>query len=168
MALELSRTRDDDDTGLFAFPAPPRLQRALTFAERGYRFVPLLAAHLELFLFLYGRDAVKIEECVGKTLVDARCLPLGAVLVWFQPGGKNWLYGEFGQWLKIFPKDILRAMREVANDLRDRGITTLHCTADPAIEGSDKLVRWLKREPTGERDGDLGPIYRIDLRATPI
>jgi hypothetical protein len=95
-------------------------------------------------------------------------LPLGAVLVYFAPSRRDWLYALFGPWLKVVPKDILRAMHEVADELRAAEAFTLHCSADESVEGSEKLARWLKGEPTGEYEEGLGPIFSIDLRRSPI
>ena len=115
-----------------------------------------------------GRNVPTIDEVIGRAMVDERHLPLGAVLVWFEPNGRNWLYAHFGPFLRLWPKDILRAMHEVADELRAAGVFTLHCSADESVEGSEKLARWLGGVPTGERDGDLGPVFLIDLRRCKI
>lgn len=172
MALDLMRTRDDADidTGPFVFPPLPA-KRSLTFSERGFSFIPLQQVHLELFVdCLYGRAALKIEYCVGRVMVDRRGVPLGAVLVYFESGGLNWLYAEFGNWLRTYPKDILRAMHAVTNQLRKQEFFILHTCADEKIAGSDTLIHWLNGElidPHPDNDG-IGPTYLIDLRKTPI
>lgn len=161
---------------LWAPPEPPRPQGPLSFRERGFSFIPLRPQHLALYGAIYGDRAMPtISEVVGRAMVDADYMPLGAVLVYFEPDvfeveygqrifeGRNWLYAHFGPWLKIYPKDILRGMKEVADQLREHEIFDLHCTADRTIEGSDRLAIWLGGQPTGEID-TLGPIYRLDLR----
>lgn len=178
-ALELM-TRHDAGSGLLWAPEPPRPQRPLSFRERGFSFIELRPQHLALFGAIYGdRSMPTIDEVVGRAMVDWDFMPLGAVLVYFEPHafeaeygqrifeGRNWLYAHFGPWLRIYPKDILRGMKSVADQLREAGIFDLHCTADRSVEGSDKLVIWLRGVATGEED-KLGPIYRIDLRTCPI
>jgi hypothetical protein len=77
--------------------------------------------------------------------------------------GKNWLYADFGRWLRIFPKDILRAIKPVCDHLRKHQVYILHASADESTPGSDTLLNWLGAVPTGEHDG-IGPLYRLDLR----
>jgi hypothetical protein len=161
-------------------PEAPRPQRPLSFRERGFSFIPLRPQHLALYGAIYGdRSMPRIDEVVGRAMVDADYMPLGAVLVYFEPdviepeygqrifSGKNWVYGHFGDWLRRYPKDILRDMSEVTDQLREGGVFDLHCTADRTIEGSDKLAKWLGGVATGEID-ELGPIYQIDLRKCKI
>lgn len=96
-------------------------------------------------------------------MVDENFLPLGVVLVHFEPCGINKLHAHFGKWLRIYPKDILRGMAEVCNRLRQHEVYILHAIADEAVDGSDYLLKWLGAEPTGGRD-PVGPLYRLDLR----
>jgi hypothetical protein len=169
LALDLGRARDcDRPIGLLYAPIKDRRpKRALTFAESGFSFIPLRQAHLDFMATVYGRCVPIFEECEGRSLVDERYLPLGVLLVHFEPGGRNVLHAHFGKWLRQFPVACLRAIKEVTDALRARGIFILHCSADATVAGSTKLIAWLKGEPTGERD-DHGAIFRIDLRRTPI
>jgi hypothetical protein len=160
-----SRHKDDTYSGLFfdVPPSPPR-QGSLSFRERGFSFIPLRPAHLEFMGAVYaGRSMPTIDQVVGRAMVDEYYLPLGCVLVYFEPGGKNWLYAHFSKWLHVYPKDIRRAMKEVCDVLRQHEIFILHASADKSVDGSDYLLKWLGAEPTGEQD-DLGPLYRLDLR----
>ena len=100
-------------------------------------------------------------------MVDRDYLPLGFCFVWFEPSGTVSLHAHFGRWLKRYPKDILRGMHQTANELRQMGVRYLHCTADPSVEGSQRLVNWLQGEPTGQM-GEMGMIYCIDLTKTKI
>jgi hypothetical protein len=165
-----ARNNADIDMGPFVIPEPPRSKQGLTFAERGFSFIRLQPAHLELFAFLYGsdREIPKFEHCIGRTMIDARCLPLGCVLVYFNPSGINELHADFGNWLRTYPTPILRAMKGIADHLRQHEIYYLHAVSDEGIEGSQKLIEWLKGEPTGVRNGDIGFWWLIDLRSTPI
>jgi hypothetical protein len=164
---------------LWAPPTPPP-RRAPSFRERGFSFIDLRPAHLEFMGAVYaGRSMPTIDEVVGRAMVDENYLPLGCVLVYFEPdiveleyrqriyAGKNWLYAHFAKWLRVYPKDILRAMSDVADHLREHEIFVLHASADDAIDGSDYLLEWLGAKPTGERDV-LGPLYRLDLRRCKI
>ena len=73
-----------------------------------------------------GRSMPTIDQVVGRAMVDENYLPLGVVLVYFEPSGKNWLYAHFSKWLRVYPKDILRSMSEVSNWLRKNEIFILH------------------------------------------
>src|SRR5262245_39415933 len=101
-----SRDKDDSYSGLFDVPSPPR-QGSLSFRERGFSFIPLRPAHLEFLAFVYGREVPKLEECIGRALVDQDYLPLGVVLVHFEneDDGTNKLHAHFGKWLRVFAKD---------------------------------------------------------------
>jgi len=177
----LLRRRDDEDvgTGLFTLPerAPPK--GPLSFRERGFSFIPLRSAHLEFLTCVYGREVPSIDEVVGRAMVDANHLPLGVVLVHFEPDvfepeydqriglGLRVLHAHFGKWLRVYPKDILRGMKEVADWLRQHNIFTLHAQADRDVEGSDTLLQWLGAEPTGH-EGDTGPWFALNLRRCKI
>lgn len=138
-----------------------------SFRERGFSFIPLRPAHLDFLAFVYGRTVPKLEEVVGRAMVDRNYLPLGVVLVHFEPCGTNTLHAHFGKWLKVYPKDILRGMSEVTHWLREHEIFILHAIADEGVPGSDYLLEWLRAKPTGQRN-DIGPIYRLDLRECKI
>jgi hypothetical protein len=122
---------------------------------------------LDFLGYCYGRQAPPYEEVEGRAMVDDRYLPLGVLLVHFEPCGINTLHGHFHTWLKVYPKDILRSVSQVCDSLRSRGITILHASADERIEGSETLVKWLNAEPTGQRN-ETGPIWKIDLTKTKI
>ena len=150
-------------TGLLRAPPDPERQGPLSFKERGFSFIPLRPAHLEFMEAVYaGRSMPTIDQVVGRAMVDRNYLPLGCVLVYFEPSGKNWLYAHFSKWLKIYPVNILRSMKEIADLLRASGVNVLHATADKSVNGSDYLLDWLGAERTGEAD-DLGPLYRLEL-----
>jgi hypothetical protein len=168
-AVQLGRARDNDGPiGLLYVPTLDRRpKRALSFKEAGLSFIELRQAHLDFMSAIYGRWVPPLEQCTGRALVDHYYLPVGVLLVHHEPGGAHWLMAHFGKWLRIYPKDILRSIKEVCNSLRARGIYELHCSADESVAGSEKLARWLRGEPTGERNTE-GPIFRLDLRKTPI
>jgi hypothetical protein len=159
------RNNEDVGTGLFTIPEPP--PKTLSFRDRGFSFIPIREAHLDFMRAVYARAVPSLNEVIGRAMVDENYLPLGMVMVYFERGGKNWLYAHFGRWLKIYPKDILRAMHEVSNDLGAAGVSILHASADESVSGSDYLLKWLGAEPTGEHDG-IGPIYRLDLHQCKI
>lgn len=163
--LALRSGEQDSHSGLFddVPPAPP----PRSFRERGFSFIPLRSAHLEFMKFVYGREVPKLEECVGRAMVDANYLPLGVVLVHFEDGGRSMLMAHFGKWMKVFPKDILRGMSELCRSLRESEIFILHASADEHVPGSDYLLEWLGARLTGERDNE-GPLYRLDLRECKI
>jgi hypothetical protein len=123
--------------------------------------------HLELLGFAYGRVPPPLEEIHGNTMVDRHFMPLGFCFAWFEPSGTVSLHAHFGKWLRQFPKDVLRGMHGTANELRTGGVRFLHATADPSIEGSLRLVEWLKGVHTGQT-GEFGPVYLIDLHKTKI
>lgn len=104
---------------------------------------------------------------LGRTMIDRHFLPRGAVFLWFEPEGVVSLHAHFGKWLRIFPKDILRAMHATASEARCLGVTDVYAYADREIDGSEKLLEWLGGERTGE-ETDLGPLYRLDLRRSKI
>jgi hypothetical protein len=157
--------RHDDDvgTGLFTLPERSLRKDPVGFKERGFSFIPIREAHLDFMACVYGRTVPKLEEVIGRAMVDENYLPLGVVLVHFEPSGLNVLHAHFGKWLRVYPKDILRGMSEVSSWLRKNEIFILHAIADQSVEGSDYLLKWLGAEPTGHQ-GDVGPWYRLDLR----
>ena len=105
------------DTGLLSVPPSSQPKRSLSFRERGFSFIPTRPAHLDLLACVYGRWVPPFEELEGKTLIDHRFMPLGVVVVHHEVGGKKWLLAHFREWPKIYPKDILRGMHEVADDV---------------------------------------------------
>lgn len=144
---------------------PPR--PGASFRERGFSFIPLRQAHLDFLQFVYGREVPKLDEVVGRAMVDESYLPLGVVLVHFEPNGTNTLHAHFGKWLKVYPKDVLRGMSEVCNWLREHEVFILHAIADESVPGSDYLLEWLGATPENRRN-EIGPIYRLDLRKCKI
>src|SRR5262245_14958000 len=134
--LTLARPQydDDDGVGLLGERLPasstPSARRFPSFRDRDFSFVDLRPAHLDLFRAVYGTNVPTIDEVIGKAMVDTNYIPLGAVMVYFEPDrfdaeygqriyvGRQYLYAHFGPWLKIYPSNILRAMHEVANDIR--------------------------------------------------
>src|SRR5690349_13041820 len=101
--LALRSREADSYSGLFDVPpAPP--QQGQSFRERGFSFIPLRPAHLEFLAFVYGREVPKLEECIGRALVDENYLPLGVVLVHFESDGTNKLHAHFGSHLRTWPK----------------------------------------------------------------
>src|SRR5262245_47412125 len=172
LAADLGRGYDnweDDGGGILCAPptAEPRLKRAPTFREAGLSFIELRPAHLDFMRVIYGRCVPPFEECEGRALVDQRYLPIGVLLVHHQADGRHKLHAHFGRFLREYPVACLRSIKEVCDSLRERGIYELHCSADESVAGSEKLVKWLRGEPTGEREHE-GPVYSINLRNTPI
>jgi hypothetical protein len=161
------RGYDGVGAGLLSTTPERRPLKGLSWRDRGFSFISIRPAHLEFLQFVYGRDVPSIDEVIGRAMVDERCLPLGVVLVHFEAGGINKLHAHFGRWLRIYPKDILRGMAQVADQLREHEVFILHAIADEAVEGSDYLLKWLGAEPTGQRD-PIGPMYRLDLRRCKI
>jgi hypothetical protein len=163
------RQRDDDVSGGVLGGLEQRPKGPPSFRDRGFSFIPIREAHIEFLAeHVYGRTAPKIDEVIGNAMVDEFYLPVGVVLVHFQSNGRNVLHAHFGRWLKVYPKDILRGMKPVCNELREHGIFILHAMADESVEGSDTLLQWLGAAPTGERDDEIGPWYRLDLRECKI
>ena len=138
-----------------------------SFADTGFSFIRLRAAHLEMFRVAYARELPRIEDVLGRAMVDRAFIPIGACMLWFEPDGIVSLHAHFGDYLKTWPKDILRALRETADEARAIGVTDTYAYADREIAGSDKLLRWLGAEPTGH-ENEIGPIYRLDLRQSKI
>src|SRR5262245_2994480 len=99
-AVDLGRVREWDDSGsaglLSAPPVEPGPKRAPSFKEAGLSFIPLRQAHLDLLQVVYGRNVPAMDECVGKAMVDYYYLPVGVVLVHFEPSGTNVLHAHFG------------------------------------------------------------------------
>lgn len=105
-------------------------------------------------------------------MVNADYVPLGFCLAYFEDDETVSIHGYFGDWLKIFPKDILRSMKDFTDRLREHaGVTECYAIADESVEGSVKLIEWVGGEYTGKdaTDGPVrGPIYICDLSKTRI
>ncbi len=117
--------------------------------------------------FVTGRTPPEFEACYGKAMVDDLFRPLGFCFAEFTDDGPVFCHAYFGNWLKVWPKDILRGMKPVLERLREMEEYFVFASADEDIEGSDVLIRWFKGVKTDKRC-DTGPIYLVDLRDTKI
>lgn len=117
---------------------------------------------------MFGAEPPTFEACVGNTMVDRDFLPLGFCLAWLRDNGTVTAHAYFGQWLMIYPKDILRGMRPVMQRLRDCGVTEVWAVADEAVPGSSKLVEWFGGVETEQNVEGQGRYWRIDLTKSPI
>ena len=178
LALSRSLGRPPAYAGLLEIGhAPdPQAGKPLSFRERGFSFMPVRQAHLDFLGFVYGHGDPPPHHMVeGYTMVDDRYLPLGMALVHLEPatmpdgspGVRPMMYAHFGPWLRVYPKDILRQMHVMADDLRRRGLKVVYAYAAREIEGSTTLLQWARAELIDETY-DLGPLYRIDLDTCPI
>lgn len=149
-------------------PSSIRKTGSLSFKEQGFQFIQVRPAHLEFYAFVFGEDSPPWDECVGNTMVDRDFMPRGFCLAWFRENGTVTIHGYFGEWLKIYPKDILKGMRPVMQCLRKQGVQYVYAVADERVEGSDTLITWFRGEPIGQRVADQGEYYRVDLTRTPI
>lgn len=117
---------------------------------------------------MLNEEPPPIEQCVGKTMVDRDFLPLGFALLWLRPEGSVTVHAHYGPWLKIFPKDILRAMKGTMDEARAAGITEVWAIADERVPGSRKLVEWFCGEPSGQWVDGQGEYYKLDLTKSKI
>lgn len=135
----------------------------MTWAESGFGFIPVRRAHLDYLAFSYGEEAVPFEEVIGRTMVDRSLIPLGFCLAWFRPEGTVTIHAHFGKWLRIFPTNIIRAMKETADDVRDCGVKEVWMIADQRIEGSTKLCEWVGAEKSDQYVEGQGWYWKLDL-----
>lgn len=124
-------------------------------------------AHLDLLGFVYGREPPAIDSIKGNTMVDRYFMPLGFMFAYFEPEGVVSVHAHFGKWLRIYPKDILRSVKGVMDELRAMGVTKVYTFADETVEGSRTLVDWFGGVDTGQRN-EFGPVFEFDLTKTPI
>lgn len=116
---------------------------------------------------MFGEEPPPIEECIGRTMVDRDFLPVGFCLAWLRPTEAVTIHAFFGEYLKRWPKDILRGMKPIIERVRDAGITEVFAEADERFDGSRKLIEWFGGEPTGQWV-EHGEYYKIDLTRSPL
>ena len=139
-----------------------------TFSDQ-FTFIPVRPAHLEFFAFVFREDLPPIDEVIGNTMVDRlHYLPLGFALARLWPSGAVSIHAYFGQWLKQYPKDVLRGLKGTIDELRAMGIKDIHAVADENVEGSVTLVKWFKGEKTAQWVEGQGWYYKINLDRSPI
>jgi len=114
-----------------------------------------------------GREAPDFEAIFGAAMVDRNFIPVGFALAYFEDDGAVSIHAHFGQYLKRYPKDVLRHMQKFIHTLRDNGHPIAYAIADESIEGSETLIRWFKGTPTGKRH-EFGEIYELDFRKGPL
>lgn len=125
-------------------------------------------AHLEFFAACFAEDIPPVEECFGRAMVDRWFIPVGFCMAWVRPGKPVTVHGHFGEWLKQYPKDILRGIKPVMDRLRANGITEVWALADERIQGSDTLCKWFGGVPSGQYVPGDGEYWRIDLTKSKI
>jgi hypothetical protein len=139
-----------------------------SFKGRGFRFIPIRPAHLDFFAFVFGEAPPPWEECLGNTMVDEDFMPLGFCMAWRRENGTVTAHAYFGDWLRVYPKDILKGMRPVMQQIRDAGVTEIWAVADERVPGSDVLVKWFKGVPTGQIVPGQGEYYLMDITRSAI
>jgi hypothetical protein len=139
-----------------------------SFKGRGFSFIPVRAAHLDFLGFIFDEEPPPIAECFGNTMVDRDFMPLGFALLWIRPEGSVTVHAHYGPWLRMYPKDILRAMKGTMDQARAVGITEVWAIADERVPGSRTLVAWFNGEPSGQRVEGQGEYYRLDLTKSKI
>lgn len=116
-----------------------------------------------------GREdiAPEFDQIAGNAMVDRDFVPLGFCAAYFETDGTVTVHAYYGDWLKIFPKDILRSMHEFLEGLRRvEAFTEAYAIADETIDGTVKLLEWIGAEYTGKdmTEGKVrGPIYRLEI-----
>ncbi len=125
-------------------------------------------AHLEFFDFVFGEQGPPWDECFGNTMVDVDFMPVGFAIVWFRHNGTVTVHAYFGEYLKTYPKDILRGMQPTMQRLREIGVTDLYAVAHESVPGSDTLIKWFKGVPTDQSVEGQGRYYRMNLLESPI
>lgn len=141
---------------------------AKTFKDHGFDFIPVRKAHLDFFSFVFGEEVPPIEECVGNSMVDRWFIPVGFCMAWIRPEGTVTAHAYFGEWLKTYPKDILRGIKPVMDKLRKHGVSEIWAVADERVPGSDTLCKWLGGVPSGQVLPGEGEYWRIDLTKSKI
>jgi len=140
----------------------------LSFKGRGFSFIPVREAHIDFIAASMGRTAPDFDRLAGNCMVNRDYLPLGFCLAYFADDDIVEGHAYFGNWLRIFPKDILRSMNGFMDQLRiNADVSILYAAADENIDGADTLLKWLKGEPTGKFN-EVGEIYEIDIRKSKI
>lgn len=117
---------------------------------------------------MFGETPPEFGECHGNTMVDEDYFPRGFCLAWFRHNGTVTIHAYFGEYLRTFPKDILRGMKPTMNELREMGVTDVYAVADERVPGSEQLVRWFRGVPTDQWVDGQGRYWRIDLTRSPI
>lgn len=145
----------------------PANTRFKTWADTGFSFIDVRESHLRFLGWAFAQEPPPIERVVGRTMVDRHYRPMGFCLADFEPSGVVTIHAHFGKWLRIYPSNILRGMKVTLDALRRAGVRDVYAVADTAVEGSDKLIRWFRGEPTGQVV-ELGPVYHIDLTRSPV
>jgi hypothetical protein len=125
-------------------------------------------AHLDFFAFVFGEEAPPWDRCLGNTMVDENYMPKGFCLAWLRENGTVTAHAYFGEWLKIYPKDILKGMKPVMDRIREAGVKEIWAVADENVEGSDTLTKWLRAEKTEQFVPGQGYYWRIDMDRSPI
>jgi RimJ/RimL family protein N-acetyltransferase len=138
-----------------------------SFKGLGYQFIALRRAHLDFLGYVFGEAPPPVEECIGRTLVDRDFRPAGFCLAWLRPDDTVTIHAYFGDYLRRYPKDILRGMKPIMERIRQAGIVDVYAEADERFEGSRKLIEWFGGVPTGQRV-ENGEYYRIDMTRSPI
>lgn len=102
-------------------------------------------------------------------MVDRDFMPLGFALAWLRPEGSVTIHAYYGEWLKTYPKDILRGMKVTMDRLREAGIDDIYAIADERVPGSDTLIKFFRGVPTGQYVPDgHGEYYHMRLSNMPI
>lgn len=144
------------------FVPQPANTKHKTWADMGFRFIDVREAHLRFLGWAFAAEPPPIERVVGRTMVDREYRPIGFCLADFEPSGVVAIHAHFGQWLRVYPTNILRGMKVTIDALRRAGVKDVYAIADRGIDGSDTLIKWFGGEPTGQVV-ELGPVYRIEL-----
>lgn len=116
-----------------------------------------------MLAFLYQEKPVTIEDCIGRTMVDRSLMPLGFCLLWFREEGTVTIHAHFGKWLRVFPKDIIRGMKETADEARELGVRDTYMIADENVPDSDKLCAWVGGTKTDQYIPGHGFYWKLDL-----
>lgn len=101
-------------------------------------------------------------------MVDRNFLPLGFCLAWLREEGTVTVHAYFGEYLRLFPKDILKGMKPVMDRIREAGVSDVWAIADERVPGSRRLIQWFGGVPSGQIVPGQGEYYRIDMLKTPI
>lgn len=107
-------------------------------------------------------------------MVDRDFILCGFALAWLRPRPSKsdpllvTVHAYFGEYLKIYPKDILRGMKVTIDQLCEAGIYEVYATADERVPGSRTFCEWFRGVPTGQFVPGQGEYYRFDLSRSPV